>query len=47
MEKGEEIDQFQILEEKVDSLITFVTSLKKEKELLMEKIQIQEGKIAE
>ena len=47
MERGEEIDQFQLLEEKVDSLIQFITALKKEKESLVEKTQIQEGEIAD
>lgn len=47
MERGEEIDQFQLLEDKVDSLIRFITALKKEKESLVEKIQIQEGRITD
>jgi len=47
MEKEAEIDQFQLLEEKVDSLIKFVTSLKREKELLIEKVHSQESKIAD
>ncbi len=47
MDMGEEIDQFQLLEEKVDSLIKFITSLKREKESLVEKINIQEEKIAD
>jgi len=47
MQKGEEKDQFEILEGKVDSLIRFVGSLKKEKESLLEKISIQEEKIAD
>ncbi len=45
MEREEEFDQFQLLEEKVDSLIKQITSLRKGKEQLMEKIDIQEGKI--
>jgi len=32
---GEEIDQFQLLEEKIDSLIDLVSSLKKDKEALI------------
>lgn len=44
---GEEIDQFHLLEEKIDSLIKFITSLKIEKESLVEKINIQEEKIAD
>ena len=47
MFKTEETDQFQILEAKVDSLIKFAHSLKKEKESLLEKLHIQEGKIAD
>jgi hypothetical protein len=47
MEKGQEMDQFQLLEEKVDSLISMVTNYKREKESLLEKIQIQEGKISD
>ena len=46
MLKTEEMDQFQILEAKVDSLIKFTHSLKKEKESLLEKLHIQEEKIA-
>ncbi|MGE5841461.1 MAG: hypothetical protein ACM335_04225 [Deltaproteobacteria bacterium] len=47
MIKSEEMDQFQALEAKVDSLIRFAHSLKKEKESLLEKLHIQEGKIAD
>ena len=47
MFKAEEMDQFQVLEAKVDSLIKFAHSLKKEKESLLEKLHIQEGKIAD
>ena len=47
MFKTEEMDQFQVLEAKVDSLIKFANSLKKEKESLLEKVHIQEGKIAD
>ena len=47
MFKTEEMDQFQVLEAKVDSLIKFANSLKKEKESLLEKLHIQEGKIAD
>jgi uncharacterized coiled-coil protein SlyX len=45
MNKGEEKDQFEILEGKVDSLIRFADSLKKDRESLLEKIHIQEEKI--
>lgn len=47
MVKTEEMDQFQVIEAKVDSLIKFTNSLKKEKESLLEKLHIQEGKIAD
>ena len=46
MFRTEEMDQFQVLEAKVDSLIKFAHSLKKEKESLLEKLHIQEEKIA-
>ena len=46
MGKEKEIDQFKLLEEKIDSLIEFVKSLKKEKESLVEKRHIQEEKIS-
>ena len=45
MEIGEETDKFQLLEEKVDSLIKYITLLRNEKDQLMEKIHAQEGKI--
>jgi chromosome segregation ATPase len=41
------MDQFQVLEAKVDSLIKFTHSLKKEKESLVEKLHFQEEKIAD
>ena len=44
---GEEIDQFQLLEEKIDSLIGLVGSLKKDKEAFKEKLQLQEDKAAD
>jgi chromosome segregation ATPase len=47
MFKTEEMDQFQVLEAKVDSLIKFTHSLKKEKESLVEKLHFQEEKIAD
>ena len=47
MFKTEEMDQFQVLEAKVDSLIKFTHSLKKEKESLLEKLHIQEEKSAD
>jgi septal ring factor EnvC (AmiA/AmiB activator) len=47
MHTGEEIDQFQMLEEKVDSLIKMVNGMKRDRESLLEKIHIQEEKIAD
>ena len=47
MEKGEEVDQFKLLEEKIDALIKFISSLKKERESLIEKTHIQEEKITD
>jgi septal ring factor EnvC (AmiA/AmiB activator) len=46
VEKGDENDQFQILEQKIDSLIKYVGSVKRGREELAEKIHIQEEKIA-
>jgi len=42
-----DIDQFQILEEKIESLIEKIRTLKKEKESHAEKAQIQEEKLAD
>ncbi|MGD2124617.1 MAG: hypothetical protein PVG99_00965 [Desulfobacteraceae bacterium] len=47
MQKAQETDQFLVLEEKVDSLIKFVSAFKREKESLLEKIHIQEERIAD
>jgi septal ring factor EnvC (AmiA/AmiB activator) len=47
MQRGDEIDQFQVLEEKVDSLIRMVTGVKRERESMLEKLHIQEEKIAD
>jgi len=44
---GAEVDQFDILEQKIDSLIESMTVLKKEKETLAEKTQIQEERLAD
>ena len=46
MERDGEMDQFQLLEERVDSLIQFIEVYKQEKESLSEKIRLQEKKIA-
>ena len=45
-QREDEIDQFQILEEKIESLVRYVASVRKEKEELAEKTRVQEGKIA-
>ena len=47
MERDEGLDQFQLLEEKVDSLIRFIEAFKKEKETFIEKNRIQEDRIAD
>ena len=47
MDTGGEIDQFQLLEEKIDNLIEFITVLKREKESIAEKAQIQDEKIGD
>ena len=47
MEKGEDIDQFQVLETKVESLIQYVGSLKNEKEALVEKVHNMEKKVSD
>ncbi len=43
----EGVDQFQLLEDKIDNLIGMIKSLKKEKESFAEKFQIQEEKLAD
>ena len=40
MEIGEEIDQFELLEKKIDGLISLVSSLTREKDSMAEKVQI-------
>ncbi len=42
-----DIDQFELLEEKIDHLIGLIETLKKEKEALAEKARIQEGKLSD
>ncbi len=44
-EKGEGIDQLEVLEKKVESLIQYVASVKREKEEMAGKIRTQEEKI--
>jgi FtsZ-binding cell division protein ZapB len=43
----EDTDQFQLLEEKIDKLITTIKALKSEKESLTEKLQIQEERLTD
>ena len=47
MRETSEMDQFELLEEKVNSLIQLMSDQKKEKKYLTEKIQAQERKIDE
>jgi FtsZ-binding cell division protein ZapB len=47
MDTDAEMDQFQILEEKIDKFIQFITTLKREKEALSEKAQAQAERILE
>jgi len=47
MNETGDVDQFQLLEEKIDSLIALITDLRKEKELLAEQVQIQEMELAD
>jgi FtsZ-binding cell division protein ZapB len=47
METANGTNQFQLLEEKVDSLIKYITSLKKENESLAEELHIQKEKITD
>ena len=45
MNSEQDIEQFQLLEEKIDNLIELITSLRSEKESSAEKFRIQEEKI--
>ncbi|NQU16084.1 MAG: cell division protein ZapB [Desulfobacteraceae bacterium] len=47
MNLEENIDQFQLLEEKIDNLIQLITTLKREKESLAEDLRVQEGRVAD
>ena len=47
MERDGELDQFQLLEERVDSLIQIIEASKKEKESSTEKIRTQDKIIAD
>ncbi len=47
MDISEEVDQFKILEDKIDKLIDYITALKKEKEALAEKNQTQEERLTD
>ncbi len=42
-----EVDQFDVLEQRIDSLIESITSLKKENGILTEKAQIQEERLSD
>lgn len=42
----EDVDQFQLLEEKIDNLIKLIDRLKSDNESLVEKTQAQEEKLA-
>jgi len=47
MSAADEMDQFQVLEDKIDALIELVGALRREKESLAEKAQIQEERLAD
>ena len=47
MERDGELNHFQLLEKRVDSLIQFIKAFKKEKESSIERFRIQEEKIAD
>ncbi|MBW1785220.1 MAG: hypothetical protein JRK53_01170 [Deltaproteobacteria bacterium] len=47
MNMAGEMDQFQVLEEKIDKLIELVGTLMREKESLAEKTQIQEERLSD
>ncbi len=47
METGSEIDQFRVLEGKIEKLIEMVTLLKNEKEALAEKVRIQDERLSD
>ena len=47
MNSEADIDQFQLLEEKIEGLIELVTVLKREKESIAEQSQIQERKMTD
>jgi len=47
MNETGDVDQFQLLEEKIDSLIALITDLRNEKESLSEQVQLQEMEITE
>lgn len=47
MDISEAVDQFKILEDKIDKLIDYITALKKEKAALADKNQSQEERLAD
>ncbi|MEW6668248.1 MAG: cell division protein ZapB [Thermodesulfobacteriota bacterium] len=44
-EKGDDIEQFQVLEEKIERLIQYVASIQREKEELKVRVRMQEEKV--
>jgi FtsZ-binding cell division protein ZapB len=46
MDINGEVDQFKILEDKIDKLIDYIKALKREKKALAEKTQTQEERLA-
>ena len=47
MIEPDEIEQFELLEKKIDSLIELINELKQEKKLVAEKIQVQDAKVTD
>ncbi|MBN2123047.1 MAG: cell division protein ZapB [Deltaproteobacteria bacterium] len=47
MDRTDELDQFELLERKVESLLGYIASFQKEKDALQEKIHIQDERIAD
>jgi len=47
METASDLDQFELLERKIDNLIELIASLRREKESLAEKSKIQEEKLSD
>ena len=47
METASDLEQFELLEQKLDNLIELIAALKREKESLAEKAKIQEEKLSD